>query len=123
MWSNSETQIVRKFKNSNYDKTQKLIWWQNLKNLNVIKLNLWQNSSCDKTQIVKKTQIVTNSNCEKKLKTQMLQISDCDSSESSDQKKIHKKKNCKFFSQFFFTTIKISQKNLNCDQTRNSKLW
>ena len=53
VWHNSNTQIVTKLKNSNFDKTQKLKLGQNSKIRIVTKL---KNSNCDKTL---KTQIVT----------------------------------------------------------------
>ena len=65
MWWNSETQIVMKLKNSKGDKTQKF----NCDNSScgktqiVLRLKLWQNSSCDQTK---------NSNCDKSKKTQFV---------------------------------------------------
>ena len=90
----TQTQIVMKFKNSNGDKTQKLKLWQNSK------IQMWQNSICDKTPIVTKLQLWQYSSCDKtqivtklklgekkeEKKPQMLRILDCDSSDSSDQK-------------------------------------
>ena len=105
LWQNSRTQIGRKLKNSNLDKTQQHKLWQKLKSHIVTKL---KNSNCGKTQQFKlwqyskhklwqnsKTQIVTklkNTNCDKtqnfklwpNLKTQIVtKLWQCDSSGSS----------------------------------------
>ena len=60
LWQNSETQIMMKLKNSNDDKTikkkvTKLKNSNSLKNLIVTEFKLWQNSICDKTQVVDKS--------------------------------------------------------------------
>ena len=63
--------MVTKFKNLNFDKTQKSksdkkSTWD--KSQVVTKLKLGQNSNCDKTQVVTKPKLWQNSNCEKKKK-------------------------------------------------------
>ena len=91
------------------------------------KPKLWQNSNSDKTQIVTKLKL-----WEKKSKTQIRQNSDCDSSESSDQKIISQQNLKKTISQ---KTQKLKLrwnskpqmlmklKNSNCDLTQKLKLW
>jgi hypothetical protein len=88
--------MVPKLKKSNCDKTQKL--------------KMRQNSICDQTKIVttpivkklklRQTQNVTTKIVREKSKTQMLQILDCDGSDSSDQ--------TNFFPQFFCFVLLIS---------------
>ena len=96
-WWNSRNQMVIKLKNINCDKTQKLKLWPNFKkkNSNCDKaknvigtklkksncekiIELWQNLSCDKTQIVsklKKSKFEKKSNCDKTQKLHLKQNS------------------------------------------------
>ena len=105
LWQNSKTKMGQ---NSNCDKTQKLILWQNSKIQIVTKL---KNISCYKTKKLKlwpnsKTQIVTkfgSDSCDRSDSSD--QNDSCDRSDSSD---ISDKKFCNFF--FFFS--------LSCDKTQ-----
>ena len=76
LW-NSKTQIVMKLENSNCDKTQTQIVMNpnNSKCDEIQKLKLWQNSNCDKFQIVTKLKLYKNSNCDK---TWKLKNSNCE---------------------------------------------
>ena len=65
LWQNSQTYLVTKLTNSNYDKTQNSNFDKTQKLKIVTKLNLWQNLICDKTQIVIKRELWQNSNCAK----------------------------------------------------------
>ena len=74
-----------KLKNSNGDKSQKLKMWQNLtcdKTQVVTKLKLLQNSSCDKTQSVTKLKLTywQNLDCDKTWELELWQLknSNCD---------------------------------------------
>ena len=106
-----------KLKKSNGNKTQNLKLWEKKNSKNskydktqlVTKLKLWQNSTCDKGQIVTysscdKTQIVTKLKLWKKTKkkTQMWQNSDGDSSDSSDKKNFFHNKTFFSFYNFYY---------------------
>ena len=114
MWWNLKTQIVIQLNNTNWDETHKLKLrqnlttqivmklkdplWQNSKNQKMTKLKLWQNSSCDKTQIV--------------IKLKLWQTLSCDKTQIVTAQIVKKKK---------INNLKCD--NSNCDKTQYLKWW